>query len=68
MTVAQLVELVCDRKEFPEGLDTRICVGDVEGNLGVNPTLTVVAHKPGDVVIAIDEHGGDMDYDPDKRD
>jgi hypothetical protein len=68
MTVMQLVELVCDRKEFPRGLDTRICVGDVEGNFGVNPTLRIVAHKPGDVILAIYEHGGDMNYDPDEED
>lgn len=68
MTVMQLVELVCDRKEFPKGLETRICIGDVEGNLGVNPTLAVVAHKPGDVVIAIDEYGGDFNYNPNEKD
>ena len=68
MTVAQLVELVCDRKEFPKGLDTRICVGDVEGNLGVNSTLTVTAHKAGDVILAIDPHGGDEEYDADEED
>ena len=65
MTVAQLVEMVSDRDEFPEGLDTRICIADVEGNLGVNHRIMLVAHKPGDVVLAVDMHGGDMDYDAD---
>ena len=61
MTVRQLVDLV-STDEFPQGLDTRICIGDVEGNLGVNATILVVAHRPEDVVLAIDEHGGDMTY------
>lgn len=67
MTVAQLVELVCDRKEFPKGLDTRICIGDVEGNNSVNPTICVTAHKPGDVVLSIDPHEGDEEYDLDDK-
>lgn len=61
MTVRQLVELV-STTEFPKGLDTRICIGDVEGNLGVNATVMVTAHRPEDVVLSIDEHGGDMGY------
>jgi hypothetical protein len=61
MTVRQLVELV-GTPEFPKGLDTRICIGDVEGNLGVNATVMVTAHRPEDVVLSIDEHGGDMGY------
>lgn len=61
MTVRQLVDLV-STDEFPKGLDTRICIGDVEGNLGVNAVILVVAHRPEDVVLAIDEHGGDMTY------
>lgn len=66
MTVRQLVELV-ETDEFPDGIDTRICIGDVEGNNGVNPTIMVAAHKPGDVVLAIDPHDGDYDYAPDCR-
>lgn len=61
MTVRQLVELV-STAEFPKGLDTRICIGDVEGNLGVNHMIQVTAHKPGDVVLSIDENEGDMGY------
>ena len=61
MTVRQLVELV-STGEFPKGLDTRICIGDVEGNLGVNPIVMVTAHKPEDVVLSMDMHGGDMEY------
>ena len=61
MTVRQLVELV-STDEFPKGLDTRICIGDVEGNLGVNSSVTVTAHKPNDVVLSMDMHGGDMKY------
>lgn len=68
ITVAQLVEMVSDRSEFPNGLDTRICIADVEGNLGVNPTVTLVAHKPGDVLLGIDMNEGDMDYDADEDD
>ena len=68
ITVAQLVEMVSDRSEFLNGLDTRICIADVEGNLGVNPTVTLVAHKPGDVLLAVDMHGGDMAYDADEDD
>jgi hypothetical protein len=68
ITVAQLVEMVSDRKEFPKGLDTRICIADVEGNLGVNHDIMLVAHKPGDVLLAVDMHGGDMDYDADEED
>ena len=67
MTVRQLVELV-ETCEFPKGLDTRICVGDVEGNNGVNPTICVTAHKPGDVVLSIDPHEGDENYDPEEPD
>ena len=50
----------------PNGLDTVIRVGDVEGNLGVNGTIMVTAHRPGDVVLSIDPHGGDEGYDPDE--
>jgi hypothetical protein len=63
MTVRQLVGLVMT-DEFPKGLDTRIMVGDVEGNEGTNGTFCVTAHKPGDVVLSIDMHCGD-EYDPD---
>lgn len=41
-------------------------VGDVEGNLGVNGTIMVTAHRPGDAVLSIDPHGGDEGYDPDE--
>ena len=61
MTVRQLVELV-STAEFPKGLDTRICIGDVEGNLGVNAAIMVTANQPGDIVLSIDEHGGDLGY------
>lgn len=61
MTVRQLVELV-STVEFPKGLDTRICIGDVEGNLGVNAVLMVTAHQPGDIVLSIDENSGDQGY------
>lgn len=66
MTVRQLVEIVGDHDEFPKGLDTRICFGDVEGNLGVNPMVTVVAHKADDIVLAVDPHEGDEMYDPEE--
>ena len=62
MTVRELVGLVC-MDEFPSGLDTKIKIGDVEGNEGVNKTLFVTAHKPGDVVLSVDMHCGD-EYDP----
>ena len=61
MTVRQLVDLV-STDEFPKGLDTRICIGDVKGNLGVNSAILVADHRPEDVVLVIDEHGGDMTY------
>ena len=61
MTVRQLVELV-RTKEFPKGLDTRICIGDIDGNLGVNANIQVTAHRLEDVVLSIDEHDGDMQY------
>ena len=63
MTVRQLVELV-NTPEFPKGLDTTIRIGDVEGNNGVNGDVCVCAHKPGDVVLSIDPHAGDEEYDP----
>ena len=66
MTVRQLVELVGDKGEFPSGLDTRICVGDVEGNNGVNASIMLTAHKPGDIVLSIDPHEGDENYDPEE--
>lgn len=62
MTVRQLVELVQDSSEFPSGLDTRIGVGDVEGNNGTSFYVTVTAHAPGDIVLAVDTNSGDMDY------
>ena len=43
-----------------------IRVGDVEGNLGVNGTTMVTAHRPGDVVLSIDPHGGGEGYDSDE--
>lgn len=61
MTVRQLMGLVMT-DEFPNGLDTVIRIGDVEGNLGVNGTITVTAHRPGDVVLSIDLNKGDEDY------
>lgn len=61
MTVRQLVELV-ETDEFPKGLDTTICIGDVEGNNGTVREVVVSAHQPGDIVLAIDPHSGDMDY------
>ena len=61
MTVRQLMGLVMT-DEFPNGLDTVIRIGDVEGNLGVNGTITVTAHRPGDVVLSIDPNMGDEDY------
>lgn len=68
MTVRQLVGIVGDTGEFPKGLDTRICIGDVEGNNGVNPSMMVTAHKPGDIVLSIDPHEGDEEYDPTQED
>lgn len=64
MTVRQLMGLVMTG-EFPNGLDTVIRIGDVEGNLGVNGTVMVTAHRPSDVVLSIDPHGGDENYDLD---
>ena len=29
-------------------------------------TIMVTAHRPGDVVLSIDPHGGDEGYDPDE--
>lgn len=66
MTVRELVKLVLTA-EFPLGLDTKIKIGDVEGNEGVNKTLFVTAHRPGDVVLSVDMHCGD-EYDPDSED
>lgn len=65
MTVRELVGLVLT-KEFPAGLDTKIKIGDVEGNEGVNRTIFVTAHRPGDVVLSVDMHCGD-EYDPDSE-
>lgn len=65
MTVRQLMGLVMT-DEFPEGLDTRIMIGDIEGNEGTNGTICVTAHKPGDVVLSIDMHCGD-EYDPEQE-
>lgn len=62
MSVRDLVGLVLT-KEFPARLDTMIKIGDVEGNMGVNKTITVTAHRPGDVVLSVDMHCGD-EYDP----
>lgn len=64
MTVRQLMGLVMT-DEFPQGLDTRIVVNDIEGNEGANATFCVTAHKPGDVVLSIDMHCGD-EYDPEE--
>lgn len=63
MTVRQLVEIVSNKDEFPDGLDTRLRIGDVEGNLGVISDVTVCAHKPCDIVLAVDAHTGDMHYE-----
>ena len=64
MTVGQLVELVkSDRREFPKGLDTRICIGDVEGNLGVISDVQVTDHRRGDIVLSVDPHSGDEEYE-----
>lgn len=63
MTVRQLVEIV-STPEFPKGLDTTIRIGDVEGNNGVNGDVCVCAHRPVDVVLSIDPHAGDEEYDP----
>lgn len=65
MSVRDLVGLVLT-KEFPAGLDTMIKIGDVEGNEGVNKTITVTAHRPGDVVLSVDMHCGD-EYDPESE-
>ena len=65
ITVRQLVEVVANTREFPYGLDTRICVADVAGNLGVNANILLAAHKPGDVLLAVDPNEGDEDYDAD---
>ena len=65
MTVRQLVELVeSDKSEFPLGLDTFIRIGDVEGNNGVIGDVLVSAHKSDDIVLSVDVHSGDFDYDP----
>ena len=65
MSVRDLVGLVLT-KEFPAGLDTMIKIGDIEGNEGVNKTITVTAHRPGDVVLSVDMHCGD-EYDPESE-
>lgn len=62
ITVRQLMEVVQDAGEFPEGLDTVIRIGDVEGNDGVNGNVCLTWHRPGDVVLSIDPHGGDESY------
>lgn len=63
MTVRQLVELV-NTPEFPNGLDTVIRIGDVEGNNGVNGDVCLGPHKAKDIVLSIDPHMGDESYDP----
>lgn len=64
MTVRQLKELVESApNEFPKGLDTRICIGDVEGNLGVISDVQVTDHKRGDIVLSVDPHSGDEEYE-----
>jgi len=63
MTVRMLTEIVQDKSEFPRGLETVIRIGDVEGNHGVNGQVTVMSHRPEDVVLAIDPNAGDPDYD-----
>jgi len=65
MSVRDLVGLVLT-KEFPARLDTMIKIGDIEGNEGVNKTITVTAHRPGDVVLSVDMHCGD-EYDPESE-
>lgn len=62
ITVRQLMEVVQDLKEFPNGLDTVIRIGDVEGNNGVNGDVCITWHKPEDVVLSIDPHYGDEEY------
>ena len=61
--MGQLTDLVMTG-ELHSGLDAVVRVGDVEGSLGVNGTIMVTAHRPGDVVLSIDPHGGDEGYDP----
>ena len=64
MTVRQLKWLVeSNPNEFPKGLDTRICIGDVEGNLGVISDVQVTDHKRGDIVLSVDPHSGDEEYE-----
>lgn len=64
MTVGQLVEIIVqDPSEFPKGMDTRICVGDIEGNLGVISDVQVTDHKRGDIVLSVDPHSGDEEYE-----
>ena len=63
ITVRQLVELVSNPVEFPKDLDTEIKIGDIDGN---NPTagdVMITWHKPGDIVLSIDPHSGDYDYE-----
>lgn len=62
MAVRQLAELVLRSDEFPNGLDTVIKIGDVEGNNPTNGDITVTYHRPGDVVLSVDPHCGETDY------
>lgn len=64
ITVGQLVEVVNTMKgEFPLGLDTKIKIGDVEGNNGVTGNVLISWHRKGDIVLSIDPNSGDTDYD-----
>ena len=62
MTVRQLVEIVTTGDEFPNGLDTVIKIGDIEGNNPTNGDITVTYHMPGDVVLSVDPNEGDLEY------
>ena len=62
MTVQQLVEIVTTGDEFPNGLDTVIKIGDIEGNNPTNGDITVTYHMPGDVVLSVDPNEGDPEY------
>ena len=62
LTVRHLMEVVSDRSEFPNGVDTVIRVGDVEGDKGVNGEITLTFHRRGDVVLSVDMNAGDIDY------
>ena len=63
ITVRQLVELMSDKTEFPKGLDTEIKIGDVEGNNPTAGNVVLTWHRPGDIVLSIDPHSGDREYE-----